>query len=526
MPTISISEIFYGVNTKDLVTQEWLPSSGLYPTDTTEGIIHIAQDAGTVSGTEYAIGDSVHYVNGSWLRFNSSAQALSGTNYDVVFGTGTAAENATELQTKYTTAKAIVGLSASNRYTIMVGPGYYEFSSDFDVDTPFIDIVSLSGNRDVKLTFTNPLFSIMVMSDNVILKGIDVGLSPFIIADDLDNLRVENCKGGDLSFGSDCIASGTFINCEGGAGSFGGTQTGYGGQATGTFIGCIGGANSFGYLDGSGGQGYDMDLGQFVTAAAGTFERCTAGVGSFGAGGTASGIFDRCVAGGSSFGFYGSLTGKLYYCTTQGTFITPTGGGEIFYSIDSTGLVGGGSSGGASGVVIKDNTFITGSFQASSNTWYTNIDGFTATITPPTSPSNGDEIWFTVNSPYVIVFAGGFTGITSKVGTVLKLKYMTSQWVKIAEEPFGTSIYTGSDTIINSNFTAEAGNVYWVSDNLGKFAVVVSPPSAVHGDEITIVSTSFSYAPDISLFGLSMTSGQTVRLKYFYTPSFNGWMII
>lgn len=68
---IRISDIFSGANTADLVEKEWLPAMG-FPSDTSSGLIHVAQATGVVSGDTYIPGDAVHYVDGGWLRFGSA----------------------------------------------------------------------------------------------------------------------------------------------------------------------------------------------------------------------------------------------------------------------------------------------------------------------------------------------------------------------------------------------------------------------------------------------------------------------
>lgn len=259
--------------------------------------------------------------------------ALVGTNFVVVSGDGTPAENAISLQAKYDEAASIVGLSATNRYTIVVGGGYYEFATDFDVDIEFINIVSLTGNKDVHISFVNPLDTIIVMANDIFLKGIDVGASQFIIGDDLSNLRIESCSGGIGSFGEDSITSGTFVGCVGGDNSFGG---GTAGQASGTFSNCVAGNNSFGVADGVGGYGY----GAGGDAASGTFTNCTGLDNSFGNEGTVTGIFTNCTSRGSSFG--NTFTGEIYYCRISdgfSSFPTPTGSGIIRLSIAGNGQV-------------------------------------------------------------------------------------------------------------------------------------------------------------------------------------------
>ena len=277
-----------------------------------------------------------------------SGSGLGGTNYVFVKGDGTPEENAIELQAAYDLAKTMprylgsrdtmtsysyykgqtyvddslsehfyyrvledfVGThdgnptkvesiteteALSTKLTVVVAPGQYKFGETaFIVDTPYINIVSLTGNADVLLDGIN------VTANNVYLKGLNCGSNTFTIADNLDGLVCENCTGGVYSFG------------------------GYGGTASGTFTGCIGGGYSFG-----GGAG----------TASGTFTGCIGGVYSFGGGygGTASGTFTGCIGGGYSFGGAGSITGdaKLYFCKlTVGVFMDPDAGGKLVLCID------------------------------------------------------------------------------------------------------------------------------------------------------------------------------------------------
>jgi len=63
-----ISDIFYGDNTTNIILKkEWLPSTGLYPTDTTEGIMYIAADDGNVSGTDFSEDDVIIYKDSEWV---------------------------------------------------------------------------------------------------------------------------------------------------------------------------------------------------------------------------------------------------------------------------------------------------------------------------------------------------------------------------------------------------------------------------------------------------------------------------
>jgi hypothetical protein len=309
----------------------------------------------------------------------------SGKNYIFVTATGTAEENALELQAAYNVAK-LLSPSATNRITIISGPAYYNFDVDFVMDTQYIDLISLDGNRSIIFTGPGTSGTISITANNVFVKGVKTEKT-FKIGDSLNLLRIENCSGGWSSFNSSsgtATVSGTFINCQGGAYSFG-----HGSTISGTFINCTGGDNSFGsgggtasgtFIDCQGGDnsfsgsvsgtvsgtftnctggiasfGYSGSAttsGTFIncqggaysfghgSTISGTFINCTGGDNSFGYENTASGTFTNCVGGENSFGngFGGTLTGKLYYCRlTNGTFQTVSGGGRTYYCVDGNG---------------------------------------------------------------------------------------------------------------------------------------------------------------------------------------------
>jgi len=276
---------------------------------------------------------------------------LSGSNYTFVEANGTPSQNGLSLSASYALAKTFP-LSSDNRFSILAGTGKYEFASDFIVDTDYIDIVSLTGDRDVLITGSN---TISVTANNVYLKGIDVGDKNFTIADNLPLLKVNNCKGGDLSFGGtpdpapgdpplpQILVNGTFINCEGGELSFAGN-----GIASGTFKNCIGGDSSFGF-DIVGGTFMDCEGGNFSFGGAegnldnGYFENCTGGEGSFTLIGTIlpGTILKNCTGDLYSFANQGTIEGNLYNCRlTSGTFNTLgiQGNGALVMCIDGDNL--------------------------------------------------------------------------------------------------------------------------------------------------------------------------------------------
>ena len=320
----------------------------------------------------------------------SGGSGLGGTNYVFVQADGTPTENAQELQATYNLAKTM-SPSSSNRITVIAAPGEYQFPSTFVMDTEYIDLVSLTANRDVifdlqgitdPFQFDNNTFDILDISEcllidanNVYVKGIkgkfylssewndwwgvgeDYNL-PIQVGDDLPNVVVENCIGGPFSFGGDFTfgsnlinVNGTFTNCIGGFSSFGGgIASGYfenckggnnsfgGNNAIGTFINCEAGNGSFGRLTASGYfencKGGDSSFG-FGISASGIFKNCEAEPFSFGGPIiTVTGTFINCIANDDSFG--GEIQGKLYRCqlTNGGIFQIVTGPGKIVLGID------------------------------------------------------------------------------------------------------------------------------------------------------------------------------------------------
>ncbi len=260
---------------------------------------------------------NTQYVVSS-TQTGNAAIAFSGTNWSFVYANTSHVGNASQLQAAYTAAKLATPdgapLSATNRFTLLVAPGYYTFASNFVMDTQFIDVVSITGNPDVIFDGAG---TISITASDVFVKGIDVTTKNFTLSTNLSSLVCENCIGGDNSFAGLLSASGLFKNCTGGVNAFGGGVTGI---ASGTFDKCTGGASSFGGFGGT---------------ADGVFTNCTGGQYGFaGGGGIANGTFDGCISFNYSFGGGGAgvASGNFYNCR---------GLAESF---------GGGSSGASSGV--------------------------------------------------------------------------------------------------------------------------------------------------------------------------------
>lgn len=313
-----------------------------------------------------------------------------GTNYILVKAEGTDIENATELQAAYDLATSMSPTSI-NRITIVAAPGNYNFGNSFFIlNTSFINLVSLDGNRSIILNSIQPNGTISTAPNlnNVIIKGVDTLNKTFRLLTGLSGVVIENCKGGDDSFrpaGGVYSSDSTFINCEGGNGSFltatnhtangvyinciggvgswgsgtlsgtfsnciggvGSFGSGSGSTVSGTFTNCVGGDSSFGgSLTGVGGslsgefkdcQGGDHSFGSGGIITSNTiFNNCQGGDYSFGSFGTASGTFTNCIGGVESFGGDGgTLSGRVIRCQlTSGTFQTPTGSGIIILGID------------------------------------------------------------------------------------------------------------------------------------------------------------------------------------------------
>jgi hypothetical protein len=256
-------------------------------------------------------------LDNSLLFLSSSIGTLNGLNSFFVQANGTPLQNGYSLIDSYNTAKTTAP-TGSNRYAVLLGPGNYEFTQSFNINTPYIDVVSLTGYKDVYITGSN---TIQVSTDNVYVRGIDVGSKNFTITSSLPNTIFKNCKGGNSSFGGSIssslyIISSTFIDCEGGSNSFAGEF----GTAEGTFTNCIGGNNSFGFdCDGifNNCQGGNFSFGGLV----GTIEAdclikdCVGGSGSFSPSGAIDGILQNCTL------ILGNFTPHIYALSKSGKII-------------------------------------------------------------------------------------------------------------------------------------------------------------------------------------------------------------
>lgn len=268
---------------------------------------------------------SIGNILDSISNIESEYAAMNGSNYLMVYGIGTPEENAAELQAAYDTAKNmpryLAGVShtflsktfykgqtlfnidtmeyrklfadvtttsseilddnsveiteleaKSTRTTIIVAPGEYEFSATFTHDSYGIDIVSLTGNADVKIN------GISVTTSYTYIKGLNCMSYAFSVLGSLADLVCENCIGGDDSFKTveeEAELCGTYINCVGGQKCWNAVV----GATNCKCIDCVGGEYSFGFESVS------------ETISGGYYERCgCTGGKAFGVGGISAGV--------------------------------------------------------------------------------------------------------------------------------------------------------------------------------------------------------------------------------------------
>lgn len=160
--------------------------------------IRLVKDEGFIQGDGVNTGDLLPLIAGG---------AMTGTNYVFVQGRGTPEQNAAELQSAYGKAKTM-NPSVSNRITIVVAPGYYRGSgsvTELIIDTDYIDIVSLTGNRDIKV---NNLM-LIINASKIFIKGVSTGSNMLKQGAGSAHCKYENCDG----FDENGFYLGTFYNC-------------------------------------------------------------------------------------------------------------------------------------------------------------------------------------------------------------------------------------------------------------------------------------------------------------------------
>lgn len=296
---------------------------------------------------------------------------LKGSLYVYVAGKGTDVENAAELQAAYNKAKTM-SPSVNNTITVLIAPGEYNFGTNvFLIDTQYINVVSLDGNRSVIFNYDNGSFpttisrsygSVKITANNIYVKGLNTQTKALLVESGLNNLTMDNCVFGQYSIGgfnqnfgfaTPANISGKFNNCEGSDYCF---AAGLNSNASGTFNNCISNYTSFGGFGGYASGTFNNCKGGFCTdngTGSGTFNYCRFNGSDFGGGspGTfnycigqnsswaynVSGTYNYCTSGSGSWGSFttGAVTGKLNYCKmTVGTFKPVGVGGITRYCLD------------------------------------------------------------------------------------------------------------------------------------------------------------------------------------------------
>jgi hypothetical protein len=395
------------------------PAAGEILIDTTLNTIKIGND--TVQGGKIITG-------------------LSGSSYIYVTGNGgNSTENGEELLAAYNLAKTMTpfgnSLHDQNRIAIVIAPGryYVSFSPNgrWDIDTNYIDIISLTGEPDVFIED-----NINITANDVLIRGL-YSTYDIYVDSNLVNLRMENCLAynlakGNWNFDNDVYISGTFIDCEAMNSGFAADA---GGTASGTFINCKA-SQGFGSFNGNAGGvftncttsngGFAFTQSDGYGIADGTFTNCVSPYESFGGGefGSAPGVFTNCVGGNGSFAGYqsgpgtfsGTIEGKLYYCRlTDGEFAPTSGSGKLHYCIDGNGkeVTSGGGLGGTSYVfvagdqsspVANGQQLINAYTLAKTLTPYAQLPWFSNRVRVVVAPGNYDiQSNFTLDTDYVDV---------------------------------------------------------------------------------------------------------------------------
>jgi len=244
-----------------------------------------------------------------FTKLNAREQ-LRGINYRVVYANNTPENNAIELYNAYQFAKIQNPnggpKSDTNRFVIFLAPGRYTFNLGFptelDLDTPYVDIISLSGEADVTITSLATSDPITVSTSDIRLRGINLDGQAIQINSSYGNNYFENIIGGESNFSNPSTSggdiAGNFKNCVGGDYSFGDTDYG---QAVydSTFENCTAGDYSFG-----------------ATLQNCKLKNCTATFASFGQVNITNSTLTDCTASGDSFGTESGISGsKLTNCT-------------------------------------------------------------------------------------------------------------------------------------------------------------------------------------------------------------------
>ena len=227
-----------------------------------------------------------------FIGFNkiNAREQVRGINYRIVYANNTPENNAIEFYNAYQFAKIqnpnSKPKSDTNRFVLFLAPGVYSFNLGFptniDLDTPFVDIVSLSGEADVVIISQVGTVPITISTSDIRLRGINLINQAIHINSTYGNNYFENIIGGDYNF----------------------SHPNNGGDIAGNFKNCVGGSYSFA----------DANNGQITFQS--TFENCTALEYSFGYTLLESNL-KNCTASFSSFGLNTIESCTLTDCTSN-----------------------------------------------------------------------------------------------------------------------------------------------------------------------------------------------------------------
>jgi hypothetical protein len=224
--------------------------------------------------------------------------------------------------------------TASDRAVVICSPGVYEMSATLAWDTEYVDLVSLTSERDVFLTGSNVQFT----ADHIRISGIDVTGTDegFLYMGDAKTNQVwRNVKGGDWPFdwwdGKEF--AGEMYDSE--VGDYFGLDGTVSGTVSDNTIG-----DYFGDCGTVSGTVSDNTIGDnfgWSGTVSGTVSDNTIG-GRFGMLGAISGtVSDNTI--GDGFGKHGTVTGTSLRNTFTGSYTAPTGAGVYIDCIDSSGRV-------------------------------------------------------------------------------------------------------------------------------------------------------------------------------------------
>jgi hypothetical protein len=374
--------------------------------------------------------DQLNNVNAltNSLVFENTTRAITGTNhnlqelgqnqscydnlvaydnyaYKVVRTYATEAANGQSLRDAYADAATFAGLSATNRFALLIPPGTYALgSTGLTLDTQFVDLIGLGradetvitsvsntngGNGTIIQTTNDIKFRNLTIQNDAAAYSTgtdtdDSGYAPqgvFPTTEFTDCIFRNPGTGGDgapfMRLGVEY--GGTYQRCRG-IDSGSGISVFFA-IASGNYFDCHTSVNGFGYLGEASGIFTDsscLDGFGFGADATGSFTRCTAFNSGFGSGGIASGTFNQCTALTLSFGWgdffdpptcSGTFTGcratdnSFGNSTNTAVFINCTSGNNSFGQNGQTlsgtykGCIGGDFSFGYGGGCIIQGTF-------------------------------------------------------------------------------------------------------------------------------------------------------------------------